>query len=55
MKFEITINLYVDRDANFLGSSPALFSSDIKDLLRQTIYDIDDVEILDIEVLKEKD
>ena len=55
MQFEITINLYVDRDANFLGSDSDFFHEDIEDLLRQTIYDIDDVEIRYIEVLKDKD
>lgn len=49
MKFEIHITLRVDPDANFLetyGDNTDVIS----ELVQDSIYDIDDVKILDCEV-----
>ena len=49
MKFEIHITLQVDPDANFLetyGDNTDVIS----ELVQDSIYDIDDVKILDCEV-----
>ena len=51
MTYEVTLNISVDKDANFLE-----LSSDncnvIKELIMDALYDIDDVTIIKCEVIE---
>jgi hypothetical protein len=49
--FEVTILVDLDPDANFIASDS--LEKSLEDILQDTIYDLDDVKILEIEV-KEK-
>tara|TARA_R100001198_G_C5164153_1_gene167980 strand:- start:616 stop:789 length:174 start_codon:yes stop_codon:yes gene_type:complete len=49
-KFSVTFVLAVDKSNNILSSHPAYYEEDIKDLIERVIYDIDDVEISNINV-----
>jgi hypothetical protein len=50
MKYEVTILVEVDLDANFLGSDSDFFSADIEDLIRAVLYDVDDMKPIDVNV-----
>jgi len=49
-KFSVTFVLSVDKSNNILSSHPMYYEEDIKDLIERVIYDIDDVEISNINV-----
>ena len=49
-KFSVTFVLQVDKSNNILSSHPKYYEEDIKDLMTRIIYDIDDVEISNINV-----
>tara|TARA_R100001443_G_scaffold5357_2_gene14134 strand:- start:1413 stop:1601 length:189 start_codon:yes stop_codon:yes gene_type:complete len=49
--YEVSINIQVDEDANFLEVSGDNCNV-IKDLIRSALYDIDDVTITKCEVIK---
>tara|TARA_R110000803_G_scaffold20288_1_gene52443 strand:+ start:652 stop:825 length:174 start_codon:yes stop_codon:yes gene_type:complete len=49
-KFSVTFVLQIDKSNNILSSHHAYYEDDIKDLLTRLIYDIDDVEITNINV-----
>ena len=49
-KFSVTFVLSVDKSNNILSSHPMYYAEDIKDLINHIIYDIDDVEISNINV-----
>jgi len=49
--FEVTMLIKLDPDANFIASDS--MERSLEEVLQDTIYDIDDVEIKEIEV-KEK-
>ena len=51
MLFEVTMLIELDPEANFIASDSVERS--LEEVLQDTIYDIDDVEIKEIEV-KEK-
>jgi len=51
--FEITMLLKLDPDANFIASDKDGAAIGLEQVVSDTIYDIDDVEIVEIEV-KEK-
>lgn len=51
MLFEVTMLVKLDPHANFIASDSSEVS--LEEVLRDIIYDLDDVEILEIEV-KEK-
>ena len=51
MLFEVTMLIELDPDANFIASDSV--EKSLEEVLQDTIYDIDDVEIMEIEV-KEK-
>lgn len=53
MLFEVTLQLKLDPDANFIASDKDGAAVGLEDVLTDTIYDLDDVEIIEIEV-KEK-
>ena len=49
-KFSVTFVLQVDKSNNILSSHSMYYEEDIKDLMTRIIYDIDDVEISNINV-----
>lgn len=51
MLFEVTILVDLDPDANFIASDS--LEKSLEDILQDTIYDLDDLELVEIEV-KEK-
>ena len=53
MLFEIAMLLKLDPDANFIASDKNGAAIGLEQVVSDTIYDIDDVEIIEIEV-KEK-
>ena len=51
MLFEVTILVDLDPEANFIASDS--LEKSLEDILQDTIYDLDDLELVEIEV-KEK-
>jgi len=51
--FEVTMIVKLDPDANFIASDSSGAAIGLKEVIEDTIYDIDDMEIEEIEV-KEK-
>jgi hypothetical protein len=49
--FEVTMLIELDPEANFIASDS--ISRSLEEILQDTIYDVDDLEIVEIEV-KEK-
>tara|TARA_B100000780_G_scaffold137730_1_gene96394 strand:+ start:2448 stop:2621 length:174 start_codon:yes stop_codon:yes gene_type:complete len=49
-RFSVTFVLQIDKSNNILSSHPTYYEEDIKDLLTRVIYDIDDVEVTNINV-----
>jgi len=49
--FEVTMLIELDPEANFIASDS--ISRSLEEILQDTIYDVDDLEVLEIEV-KEK-
>lgn len=54
LPYEVTINLKVDRDANFLELSGDNCSV-IKELVEDALYDLDDITITECEVIQHAD
>ena len=48
MLFEVTILVDLDPDANFIASDS--IERSLEEILQDTIYDIDDIEVVEIEV-----
>ena len=48
MLFEVTMLIELDPEANFIASDSIEMS--LEEILQDTIYDIDDIEIVEIEV-----
>jgi len=46
--FEVTMLVKLDPDANFIASDSA--EKSLEEILQDTIYDLDDIKILEIEV-----
>jgi len=46
--FEVTILVDLDPDANFIASDS--LEKSLEDIIQDTIYDLDDLEIVEIEV-----
>lgn len=51
MLFEVTILVDLDPEANFIASDS--LEKSLEDIIQDTIYDLDDLELVEIEV-KEK-
>ena len=51
MLFEVTMLVDLDPEANFIASDS--LEKSLEDILQDTIYDLDDLELVEIEV-KEK-
>jgi len=49
-RFSVTFVLQIDKSNNILSSHSTYYEEDIKDLLTRVIYDIDDVEVTNINV-----
>lgn len=54
MKYNISLSLEVDPDANFYGSDRTNTLSELEDILYNLIYDVDDVKILSLEIEEDK-
>jgi hypothetical protein len=54
LKYNISLSLEVDPDANFCGTDRKHVLSELEDLVYNSIYDIDDVTILSMEVEEDK-
>lgn len=54
LKYNVSLSLEVDPDANFCGSDRKHILSELEDLLYNSIYDIDDVTILALEVEEDR-
>tara|TARA_R100001510_G_C7651762_1_gene209507 strand:+ start:274 stop:435 length:162 start_codon:yes stop_codon:yes gene_type:complete len=52
MLYEVTILIEVDPDANFIASDNDGVKNGLEESLSDTIYDIDDIKILEMEVKK---
>ena len=48
MLFEVTMLIELDPEANFIASDS--IERSLEEILQDTIYDIDDIEIVEIEV-----
>ena len=48
MLFEVTILVDLDPDANFIASDS--LEKSLEDIFQDTIYDLDDLELVEIEV-----
>jgi len=51
--FEVRMKLAVDKNANFLPVVENMMARAVKDIIKDVIFDIDDLKILEIKV-KEK-
>ena len=48
MLFEVTMLIELDPEANFIASDS--IERSLEEILKDTIYDIDDIEVVEIEV-----
>jgi len=48
MKYSIKLKLKVDPEANFLESDPKYGADSVETLLRDLLYDVDDVEVMTV-------
>lgn len=53
MNYYIELRVWVDPEANFLDSDPRYHETSVGELLRDMIYDIDDVKVNTIKVEEE--
>lgn len=53
MRFKIEMEVEIDPDANFWESDPNSEFDVLRELVEVALYDIDDLELLDIEITKE--
>ena len=51
MEFEINVLLWVDPDANFIDADED-FSFSVEQMIRDVLYDVDDVKVKDCEVVQ---
>jgi hypothetical protein len=52
MKYNINLSVEVDPDANFLGSDGEDLQS-LLDVIKGLVFDIDDLELIEIEVVRD--
>lgn len=50
MRYEVLLNIKVDKDANFLEVDDMENCHVIQEMIKDIIYDIDDVKVLNCEV-----
>lgn len=46
--FEVVMVISVDSDSSILGSDPDNHAEDVEDVIKDTIYDLDDITIEEI-------
>lgn len=49
-KFHVSFILHVDKDNSHLSADASGYEEDVKDMLTQHLYEIDDVKVSDMEV-----
>lgn len=54
LKYNVSLSLEIDPEANFCGADRKHILSELEDLLYNSIYDIDDIIILSLEVEEDK-
>ena len=52
--FDVTMQVTVRKDNNILSSHEESHSDDVKDLVSDTFYDVDDVEVSNV-IVKERE
>ena len=52
--FDVTMQVTVSKDNNILSSHEESHSDDVKDLVLDTLYDVDDVEVNNV-IVKERE
>jgi hypothetical protein len=52
--FDVTLQVVVSKDNNILSSHEESHPDDVKDLVSDTFYDVDDVEVSNI-IVKERE
>ena len=52
--FDVTLQVTVNKDNNILSSHEESHSDDVKDLVLDTFYDVDDVEVNNV-IVKERE
>jgi|TARA_R100001463_G_scaffold65221_1_gene118398 hypothetical protein len=52
--FDVTMQVTVSKDNNILSSHEESHSDDVKDLVSDTFYDVDDVEVSNV-IVKERE
>jgi|GEM_PF-5473201 hypothetical protein len=52
--FDVTMQVTVSKDNNILSSHEESHSDDVKDLVLDTFYDVDDVEVNNV-IVKERE
>ena len=55
MKYEVVININVDDDSNMLEVGDTSNIDTITNIIESALYDIDDLEIEDIDVVRRRD
>lgn len=53
MKYTITIELEVQDGAGFLSTQPAYYQDDVASVITDSLYDIDDIVVMDISVTQQ--
>ena len=55
MKYEVVININVDDDSNMLEVGDTSNTDTITSIIESALYDVDDLEIDDIDVVRRRD
>ena len=55
MKYEVVINISVDDDSNMLEVGDTSNTDTITSIIESALYDVDDLEIEDIDVVRRRD
>ncbi len=55
MKYEVVININVDDDSNMLEVGDTSNIDTITNIIESALYDVDDLEIEDIDVIRRRD
>ena len=55
MKYEVVININVDDDSNMLEVGDTSNIDTITNIIESALYDVDDLEIEDIDVVRRRD
>jgi hypothetical protein len=50
LRYEVTVNIKVEPDANFFESDPRYNLNVIQELIQDVLYDLDDITVINCEV-----